>query len=823
MAEENNKINNSFNNLDKDIIKSLDPEENPKILGNSINDFNKRLPNIRRKTSHRDENGGDLLSLGAKVTAKEMSNSRKNKTVSKDERQNFVNDFIKENIDDQDFSTEVARISRYDDYRIIDKFIPEISASIDVFSTSIIAPDDTSKLSLMYRYKSDINENNEENRKVKRELDRIVEKYDLNKLIYPSVREGLMLGDLFYIIKDTRKDFEEILTENDDVLGRESSSVDDAKVINESFLDEEINNEDLDILLKELNNHIDEGSIYKDEKNVKLQKENFKNEILKSINENVEFFKNSSELLSDVGKYKGSNDLQSFLDKAQGSNRDKKIKSGTTYFRNVNPEDMIKLEVDGLCIGYLYIEPDSGTDIRGGANPLLSAMNGIMGDGYQKQSQMGSMPNGMGITNLDPVTGNSATGGTTTNSKNPNAGMNATSGSYFENGNTLMAYQGLVDVMVKGIAQKIDMDFVNKNDSFKDVIYRLIRKNYIIENGIKLTYLEPEEVVHHKLDSQKTYGVSRLYKSLFFAKLYLSTLITTMMVKINQSRDRRVFRVKSGLDDDYEGTVEEVIRNVRSSEMSSGMFGDGTSVQTMFNQVGNLENMYIPENKDGNTPLEIDTISGIQIDINDEFLEWLKKSVISGTGVPLNYIDSEAETDYARSLAMQNNGFVRKVVNYQNSFGDFFTKVLRRLYYLENKETNNDKDYEELLGTVSEIEAYFPPPVFLNLGNLNEEVGAVTQMLDFLVPLYTPETEDETENDKLKRLFRKELVTQEFMSNLSYDRFENIIENVKKDIEKDNKEDELSKKSGDDSFGSDDNAGDDSFGSDDNSDDNSDF
>src|SRR5699024_12485888 len=57
----------------------------------------------------------------------------------------------------------------------------------------------------------------------------------------------------------------------------------------------------------------------------------------------------------------------------------------------------------------------------------------------------------------------------------------------------------------------------------------------------------------------------------------------------------------------------------------------------------------ISQNKEGTSPLEIDTISGIQVDINDEFLEWLKKSVISGTGVPLNYIRSEEHTSELQS------------------------------------------------------------------------------------------------------------------------------------------------------------------------------
>lgn len=579
-----NNFSNQFSNIERNVIGSLNGnEEKPKGLRTDLDRFKDQLSDVRRKNNLTKyaNNNGDLVSLATKAY---RNNNLSNKKVTKTEKSDFIKNFIEENIENEGFSTEIARVSRYDDYRIIDKFIPEISSAIDVFATSVIAPDDTSKLSLMYKYNAVSTHEEAEEADVVRKLDDIVRKYDLDNLVYSTVRDGLLLGDVFYIIKDTQGDFEKILNENDDVLGREDDS-EEQKVINEAFLDEELDDSYIDTLLGVLNENSEIGK--QKEEDLLEQKNNFKNEIMKSINEKVDFFKNPSELLSDIGKYKGSSDIQTFINKAKRSNKNQDLNS--VYFRTVDPEDMIKLEVDGMCIGYIYIEPDSGTDLRGGANPLLSAVNGIMGDGYQKQTQTGTMGNGYGITNLDPVTGNSPNGSFSRNSKNPNVGMNATSGSYFENGNTAMAYQGLVDVIVKGISKKIDMDFINKNNSFKDVIYRLIRKNYIIENGISITYLEPDDVIHHKLDSHKTYGVSRLYKTLFFAKLYLSTLITTMMVKINQSRDRRVFRVNSGLDDDYEGTVQELIRNVRSNEMSTGIFGDNASVQTMFNQIGSLE------------------------------------------------------------------------------------------------------------------------------------------------------------------------------------------------------------------------------------------
>lgn len=179
----------------------------------------------------------------------------------------------------------------------------------------------------------------------------------------------------------------------------------------------------------------------------------------------------------------------------------------------------------------------------------------------------------------------------------------------------------------------------------------------------------------------------------------------------------------------------------------------------------------------------------------------MKKSVISGTGVPLNYIDAEAETDYARSLAMQNNGFVRKVVNYQKSFGAFFTEVLQRLYYLEYKDYKS-QDETELNNKISAIEAYFPAPVFLNLGNINEQVSAVQQMVDFLAPLEVPEDAEEEDNAKLNRLFKKELIKQEFMNSLDFEKYEDILEQIKKKMDQDKKEEELfNSDDQDDAFG----------------------
>src|SRR5699024_10321527 len=107
-------------------------------------------------------------------------------------------------------------------------------------------------------------------------------------------------------------------------------------------------------------------------------------------------------------------------------------------------------------------------------------------------------------------------------------------------------------------------------------------------------FLEPEKVHHIKLNSTETYGTSVIEPSLFYAKMYLAALITNMMVKISQGRDKRVFYVDVDMDADIEGNVQQLIRDVRSNELPSDLFGDGKSVSTVMSAVGSLDNFYIP-------------------------------------------------------------------------------------------------------------------------------------------------------------------------------------------------------------------------------------
>lgn len=204
-----------------------------------------------------------------------------------------------------------------------------------------------------------------------------------------------------------------------------------------------------------------------------------------------------------------------------------------------------------------------------------------------------------------------------------------------------------------------------------------------------------------------------------------------------------------------------------------------------------------------------DTVPGMDVEMENEFTQMLIKSIITGMNVPYNYIDSTAEIDFARSLTMTNNPFVRAIINDQEEFGEFYTKIIRELYkneFVKDKEDkpkrgrkplNTDKKNSSLSINVEEIELRFPTPVYLILGNMNEQVQNAQQMSDFITLTYFPDDPsgqgipDPYAHELLKAKFKKELYQKHFLPSLEWEAFDDIYteikqmeveENIKKNI-----------------------------------------
>lgn len=814
-------IKTANQSLEKDIFGLENGDIKQDVRSNQVdNKINSIKTNITRGNSSEQ-----VLSVMTDVI---NGNRRSNKRLSSAEnlsRMEKSRELINEVFRTQtDVTEDTERTARYTDYRLIDKYIPEITDSLDVLRDSIMSPDDISKKSVLYSYIGELSTADRE--LFESNMRKLFEKYDFETFISDKIRSTLLLGDGFTIVDKLSSTFTRYLNEGD---GGDEELKDDGNVLSESadiFASPKFRDRIKAYYekAKSLNeaSFVTKGS---DGKKYQVTSDmyvkNTEEEILKMINKNVKYIEDPMKALSDFTKYTGSTVSDKYTDKIT-----KELNINGVYFKDLNPDDVIKLEIDHICIGYIVINRTRGAaDTTGGfggsgingnysmLGAITSALNPDMGNANNNlQFNQASM-------STDAFTGNQ---------------------NVLKDGNTALAYNTIVDMLVKGISEKIDNKYIEKNEAFRDLLFGLVRMDYIISKEIDITFLEASQLDHVKIDSTMTYGVSRIASSMFPAKLYLALLLTNLMLKINQGRDRRVFYVDTDLDDDFEGNIEQIIKDVKSSEIPTSSFGSTTSVSTVLNTVGSLENYYIPT-IDGNRPFDIDVISGMQVDINDELMEKLLKSAIIGTGVPYNYIDATNEIDFARSLSMQNQGFVKKVVNYQQVFSRFFTKIIRKMYKYEFgiddiDETKNNKlkeikiknkkrgkkskkdddaDSHSSMIDIEKIEIVFPEPVLLNVTTNNEQIEATNTTIEYITEMYV-DANDENADD-IKRRFKKELARSVYMKNLDWEAIDKAYDKMQEDsieeklLEKISKASQGSGEEGTDDAGSEDDGGGGSF------------
>lgn len=498
----------------KDNLIAQDQNINATLFGgyeNTINQINntendptlaleKRLEAINNK--YKPTIGANPMEFLNRIEMDNKSNdpAEKAKFNGKNGRIKKLESLLK-NSNGEFFLEEKDRFFKYEDFRLIDAYIPEVSKCLDLFRDCILSPDDLTKRSLNYFY-DDTNISSEEDSETKyifNNLQELEKLYDLKKIIRTDIREGCQLGDLFYLLMPYNVGFTKIFKEDG---------------VNESFDFEEdkygtsITEEAMDFDDDAEFKALFEGDFYLNEESNRAKEkkqtiEQAKKDIIDSINNNIKFYKDPTDILSEKKK------------ESEKSKDLKNLQLNGSIFKKLPPENIVVLELDGQILGYIYIEKN---------NINLQ---------HDRQGQRNSNPNSLRSGN---------TGSSINTSDSLGYGSNDVFNSrydYLNRDQTQIKskYALISQIFVKGISKKVNKDFLMRNQEFKDLIYTLVHEEYITKKEVKMTFIEPQYIHHLKLSSTDLYGVSKISKSVFFCKIYLSHLLTNLMQKVIRGRD----------------------------------------------------------------------------------------------------------------------------------------------------------------------------------------------------------------------------------------------------------------------------------------------
>jgi hypothetical protein len=447
-------------------------------------------------------------------------------------------------------------------------------------------------------------------------------------------------------------------------------------------------------------------------------------------------------------------DIPNKLNKKEAKDKKKKSDENPMYINGstlnvLDPAKIVELKIDNVVYGYYYVQDLDQANI-----PNAGYLGQSTGREVLNPVNMGSNLVGVNNTKFTPSTNNFSMNGLS------DAKVNIIS-----------------KVFINSISKKVNKDFIRQNKEFKDFIFNLVKQDYIIKKQIKLIYFSPDEVIAFK--------VPALYRKItFFAKLYLAMLTNMLLIKMGRAHDKRVFYVDVGADANYEQAISRVIQDIKTKEFKMDSIGD---INTILNlNPGMFDNYYIPT-VNGEKPIEIDTLQGMDIDMNNEFLEFLKTSMMSGMGIPRTLIDETTQVDFARTVSSRNANFVRAVIKYQKRLTQPFTKLIRRLYENEYKYSGDKESEISSIVDIKSIQVHFPSPATLNMTNITDQMQVVEQNSEFIVNTLIPQ--DPTGMNETKRQKLKSMIVEDLMPAIDWEKYKEyreqaIVDDVAEDIKK---------------------------------------
>lgn len=311
------------------------------------------------------------------------------------------------------------------------------------------------------------------------------------------------------------------------------------------------------------------------------------------------------------------------------------------------------------------------------------------------------------------------------------------------------------DILIAQIAAQmsdaIDAQFINNNIDLKDQIYAILRFNdhFCVTQGINninISFLAVEDVQHiyFKKDKKTHRGISDLKKSIIPAMLYCLLYLTDVIGKISREQDKRIYYVKQNIETNVAKTLLNVIDQIKKGNMGMRQL---ESMNSIFNVIGKYNDHIIPVGQNGDSPIQFEVMPGQKQDTPTELLDRLEDQAISCTDVPLEFIQSTNNVDFATRFTMSNSKFLRKVFKRQGICQNIFSKIFTNLYNFEYDE--NEQNIKILL----------PAPAFLTLTNSSQLIDNTKNYASAIADIMFGDDQSEEKQEFIRLLIRKHLGT----------------------------------------------------------------
>lgn len=733
-----------------------------------INSIRKRIDNdinslVDKNISH--NNGSNISSLYAKSLAKNDSEIIKElrHTLRDESMISDIMDLYSQNVILKDIDREID---------VVCKYMPKLEQALDIKADHVLSADHFNNDAIEITVNSNNSQtssNSDPKYEQVKDIEYFKSKYKLVEKISEIYKKTAKYGEQFIYITSYKKALQYLMQNN-----QGSNIITENGFLNESVLEKEINNSSKILNFAYREEPLNESSNSKFKDNLyelnnleETPNENYfgiqfelnnsgiipsiirqENSIRRVINETSHIFsasgvKSSNRLLSNTGY------LNNFNNEIKKFNKNETLKAPTSLSidgtndinskkNNSNNIDvpgavvrildhtMVKaIYINDVCLGYYYIETNINMD-------------------YQEQTTFTSTLGGL----------------------RPRRSTASRENMNMQDGNNDIVLQNIA----KQISSKIDANFINANQDLAPEIYSILKYNADNGNGgrvgkVRVSFIPPEEIVHCYFDyNDKTKrGRSDLHNSIFPAKLYSCLYISNTIALLTRGYDKRIYHVKQSVDTNITAVLMNVINQIKQSNFNLRQI---ENMNNIMNITGRFNDLVIPQNQNGESPINFDILPGQQIEIQNEFMRSLEEMAVNQTGVSVEMISTQNNDQTATHLTQTSSRFLMKIYNRQIRYQKILSDIITKIYQAEYN--CNDT-----------VEVKLPPPAMLNFTNTSQLLASGNELIQNIVQMKMGAEMDE----EVKATFTGKLMQYYYNSFLPMNEINKLADETRIEVE----------------------------------------
>ena len=459
-------------------------------------------------------------------------------------------------------------------------------------------------------------------------------------------------------------------------------------------------------------------------------------------------------------------------DNKKKSKKDKKINADEDFLDDVlildfEPENVIPIIVNGVHVDYYILEEEAyNAGFERNRKTAFSFMDIVKSLGVANDDAI----TGQGMGNVtDPALAGLPVFGQQINTMSISSSFSMAA----QADDAIKRNEILRDVVLRTIGTKLkDKDLI-ENKVFRDCIMNLLRQGYILRKKVQFTNIPAGNMIYfaHNL-SNNGLPKSIYCDTLFYCYIYISSLISSLMIKLSKSsyKDKVTFEVAR---DGNFALAAHMIDNGLSTRTTHG-FNTFESIFTVLKNSVAHDRIIIPS-VNGEDFIKYEQLDKMNdIDIDDEFTEKILYKILQQTDYPASSLNKLSEDEYSRSIVAQQIMYLNSLKEMQDVFGGQVSKLLKLCVKYTKFSDAIDKKIKD---NIDDIDFSFSIPNSLYLTNSAESFDTVERYAETITKIYFSYRMDEESWKTTVDAFKLEVIKSK-ANNIAWIDYDELYEKI---------------------------------------------